>query len=164
MNAKILTRFTGTLLLIESVAFAVCFFVSLAYGDSDMSAFAVSFIISVTLGWLLRRYGDKTKVALTRHDSFVIVTFAWLASTFVGALPYILSGTLPTLTDAFFETMSGFTTTGSTVIDDIDSQPHGILFLEVCNQLGRRFGNCFVYSCNSSVKRNGGDKAFSQQR
>ena len=73
MNAKILTRFTGTLLLIESVAFAVCFFVSLAYGDSDMSAFAVSFIISVTLGWLLRRYGDKTKVALTRHDSFVIV-------------------------------------------------------------------------------------------
>lgn len=74
MNAKILTRFTGTLLLIESVAFAVCFFVSLAYGDSDMSAFAVSFIISVTLGWLLRRYGDKTKVALTRHDSFVIVT------------------------------------------------------------------------------------------
>ena len=128
MNAKILTRFTGTLLLIESVAFAVCFFVSLAYGDSDMSAFAVSFIISVTLGWLLRRYGDKTKVALTRHDSFVIVTFAWLASTFVGALPYILSGTLPTFTDAFFETMSGFTTTGSTVIDDIDSQPHGILF------------------------------------
>ena len=128
MNAKILTRFTGTLLLIESVAFAVCFFVSLAYGDSDMSAFAVSFIISVTLGWLLRRYGDKTKVALTRHDSFVIVTFAWLASTFVGTLPYILSGTLPTFTDAFFETMSGFTTTGSTMIDDIDSQPHGILF------------------------------------
>ncbi len=128
MDTKLITRLTGTLLLIESVAFAVCFFVSLAYGDSDMTAFAVSFLIAITLGLLLRRRGSGAKAALTRYDSFVIVTVSWLASTLVGTLPYILSGVLPSLTDAFFETMSGFTTTGATMIDDIDSQPHGILF------------------------------------
>lgn len=128
MNAKLITRLTGTLLLIESVAFALCVIVSVVYHDSDISAFVVSFLTAITLGFLLRRFGRGAKLVFTRYDSFVIVTASWLASTLVGTLPYILSGALPTFTDAFFETMSGFTTTGATVIDDIDSQPHGILF------------------------------------
>ncbi len=128
MNTKLIARLTGTLLFIESVAFAMCFVVSIIYHDSDIAAFAVSFLTAITLGFLLRRFGRGAKLAFTRYDSFVIVTASWLASTLVGTLPYILSGTLPTLTDAFFETMSGFTTTGATVINDIDSQPHGILF------------------------------------
>lgn len=128
MNAKLITKLTGTLLLIESVAFAVCLVVSVIYRDSDISAFAVSFLVAISLGLMLRRFGRGAKLAFTRYDSFVIVTVSWLASTLVGTLPYILSGALPTFTDAFFETMSGFTTTGSTVMDDIDSQPHGILF------------------------------------
>ena len=128
MNAKLITRLTGTLLLIESVAFALCVIVSVIYHDSDISAFVVSFLTAITLGFLLRRFGRGAKLVFTRYDSFVIVTASWLASTLVGTLPYILSGALPTFTDAFFETMSGFTTTGATVIDDIDSQPHGILF------------------------------------
>ncbi len=128
MNTKLIIRLMGTLLLIESAAFAACFFVSLAYGESDMTAFAISFLIAITLGLLLRRRGSGAKAVLTRYDSFVVVTLSWLSSTLVGTLPYILSGALPNLSDAFFETMSGFTTTGATMIDDIDSQPHGILF------------------------------------
>lgn len=115
-------------MLIESVAFALCLGVSLIYGDSDTTAFAVSLVVTIVFGISLRRYGGKPRVGLTRRDSFVVVTVAWVVSTLVGMLPYILSGTLTDMTDAFFETMSGFTTTGATVIDDIDTQPHGILF------------------------------------
>lgn len=128
MNVRLIARLTGTLLLIESVAFAVCLAMSVIYRDSDIAAFAISLIVAVSLGLLLRRFSRGGERILSRYDSFVIVTVAWLASTIVGAMPYILSGTLPSFTDAFFETMSGFTTTGATMIDEIDSQPHGILF------------------------------------
>ena len=128
MNAQLITKLTGTLLLVESAAFAVCLGVSAWYGDSDTAAFAVSLAASVVLGLLLRHYGGRARTVLTRYDSFMAVTVAWTASTVVGAMPYILSGVLPGFTDAFFETMSGFTTTGATVIDEVDIQPHGILF------------------------------------
>lgn len=128
MNTRLIIRVTGTLLLIESVAFAMCMAVSAIYRDPDVSAFAWTTVLAIVLGILLRRYGRGAGNALTRYDSFVIVTVSWIASTLIGTLPYILSGTIPGFTDAFFETMSGFTTTGATVIDDIDSMPHGILF------------------------------------
>lgn len=128
MSRKFIYRLLGTLFLIESTAFALCLAVSIIYGESDIGAFAVSLLVSVSLGLLLRKSGGKAKMTLTRYDSFAVVTISWVATTLMGTLPYLLSGTLTDFTDAFFETMSGFTTTGSTVIDNIDSQPHGILF------------------------------------
>lgn len=128
MNTRLIIRITGTLMLIESVAFGMCLAVSAIYHDPDISAFAITMVLAIALGILLRRYGKGAGNSLTRYDSFVIVTVSWVASTLIGTMPYILSGTIPGFTDAFFETMSGFTTTGATVIDDIDSMPHGILF------------------------------------
>ena len=137
MNRKLIIRLTGTLLLFESIAFAVCFAISAAYGDSDISAFGFSAIIALSLGMLLRYISRDASAVLTRYDSYVAVTVAWLSSTLIGMLPYILSGALPDVSDAFFETMSGFTTTGSTMIDDIDVQSHGILFWRsVTNWIG----------------------------
>ena len=62
------------------------------------------------------------------REAFAVVTLAWICASGVGALPFWIEGTVPTYTDAFFETMSGFTTTGATVLTDIEGNPRGILF------------------------------------
>lgn len=65
---------------------------------------------------------------ITRRDGYIVVTVSWILFSLFGALPYYISGHIPSFTDAFFETMSGFTTTGTTVIQDIEALPHGLLF------------------------------------
>ena len=148
MNRKLIIRLTGTLLLFESIAFAVCFAISAAYGDSDISAFGFSAIIALSLGMLLRYISRDASAVLTRYDSYVAVTVAWLSSTLIGMLPYILSGALPDVSDAFFETMSGFTTTGSTMIDDIDG-----------DQLDRRPGHSALHAGHPALQRQRRDEA-----
>lgn len=137
MNRKLIIRLTGTLLLFESIAFSLCLVISWLYGDGDISAFGFSALIAASLGLMLRYISRGASNALTRYDSYVTVSVAWLTCTLTGMLPYILSGVLPDIPSAFFETMSGFTSTGSTMIDDLDSQSHGILFWRsVTNWIG----------------------------
>lgn len=128
MNKKLITRLVGTLLLFECFAFVVCLGVSLYYGDSCVIAFMISAIVAFVAGGLLRYGGRNARTSLTRYDSFVVVFVSWLACVIVGMLPYMITGATSNVTDAFFETMSGFTTTGATVIDRVESLPHGILF------------------------------------
>ncbi len=65
---------------------------------------------------------------LGKREGYLIVTFGWIAMTIFGALPFIFYGAIPSYTDAFFETMSGFTTTGATILNDIEILPPGLLF------------------------------------
>ena len=65
---------------------------------------------------------------MSRRDAYLVVTLSWIIFSFFGTLPFIISGYIPSFTDAYFETMSGFTTTGATIIDDVDKLPHGLLF------------------------------------
>lgn len=100
---------------------------ALYYKDGDAGAILVSMIITVSAGviiWLL----TCGTIDLRVREGFVIVTFGWLLASLFGALPFLLSGTITSFTDAFFETMSGFTTTGATILTDIEKLPHGILF------------------------------------
>lgn len=121
-------QLVGTLLLIESIAFAVCLVVSVFYGDSGFMAFAISMIAAFATGFLLRYAGRGARTTLTRYDSFVVVAVSWLASTVMGMLPYLITGCVGSVADAFFETMSGLTTTGATVIDNLDSLPRSVHF------------------------------------
>ena len=73
-------------------------------------------------------YGKGAKTWMTRRDGYCIVTLTWLMFTILGMLPFLMSGEIPSVSGAFFETMSGFTTTGFTVLDHIDSMPKGMLF------------------------------------
>ena len=75
--------------------------------------------------WLITTGAGKS---LQTRDGFIIVTLGWLLFSLFGSLPFILSGTIPSYTDAFFETVSGFTTTGASILNDIESLPHSILF------------------------------------
>jgi len=100
---------------------------ALYYKDGDAGAILSSMIVTVgagIIGWFLTR----GIIDLRAREGFVIVSFGWLLASSFGTLPFLFSGTIPSFVDAFFETMSGFTTTGATILIDIEKLPHGILF------------------------------------
>jgi len=101
---------------------------SLFYGDPDVEAFSLSiFIICSSGGFLYFINRSPEDITLSHREGFFIVAAGWFLAGIFGSLPYMLYGVLPGFTDAFFESISGFTTTGATVITGIDTLPHGIL-------------------------------------
>lgn len=100
---------------------------SLYYGEGDLNAFIAAIIITVSAG-TAAFYLTPRKAEISVREGFAIVTFGWISVAFFGALPAFLSGAIPSFTDAFFESMSGFTTTGASILKDIESLPHGVLF------------------------------------
>ncbi len=113
----------------EGVFLLLAMIVSLIYEESDWWAYLLSASISFVIGriciWLSRM--DKDNRSFTRADSFMIVTLSWVIFSVIGMIPFILIEKMD-LASAFFETMSGFTTTGATVIKDIDSMTHALRF------------------------------------
>lgn len=113
----------------EGVFLLLTMIVSLIYEESDWWAYLLSASISFVIGriciWLSRR--DKDNRSFTRADSFMIVTLSWVIFSVIGMIPFVLIEKMD-LASAFFETMSGFTTTGATVITDIDSMTHALRF------------------------------------
>lgn len=121
-------RVLGVLLFIEAGMFVLCSGISVVYGESDYKYFLYTAGINLLSGALLMFYGRGAENRLSRRDGYCIVTLSWVFFTLFGMLPFYLSGSIDSLTNAFFETMSGFTTTGATILDDIESLSHGMLF------------------------------------
>ena len=128
INFKTIIRIIGILLLLETVMFLVCSSVSFYYRESDMLDFWKAGGITAGIGLLLAALGKGGERQLTRRDGYVLVSFAWVAFSLFGMLPFYIGGYIPDIADVFFETMSGFSSTGATILDDIESLPHGILF------------------------------------
>ncbi|RIJ46092.1 TrkH family potassium uptake protein [Maribellus luteus] len=128
MNLKIIFKVLGLLLVVEGFAMLLTSVVALIYGGNDTVAFLISAGINLGIGALITAATWKAKKDIGKREGFIIVTMVWLVFSFFGSLPYILSGSIPRFTDAFFETISGFTTTGSSILNDIEALPHGILF------------------------------------
>jgi trk system potassium uptake protein TrkH len=102
---------------------------SIYYGTDDIYAVVISAIITSGTGlllWLLTR--KKSGIEITKREGYIIVTLGWIAMSLFGALPFIIHGSIPNYTDAFFETMSGFTTTGASILTDIEAVPPALLF------------------------------------
>lgn len=95
--------------------------------EGDFNGFLITIGISLVFG-VAGLLSSKTKRELRPKDGFLIVTAGWLLFAFIGALPFRFSGFIPSYTDAFFETMSGFTTTGASILTNIEALPHGLLF------------------------------------
>ncbi|MCS6826289.1 MAG: TrkH family potassium uptake protein [Caldilinea sp.] len=100
---------------------------SLYYGESDWPSLLWSAGAAIMTGAVLLRFTDLSEELRVR-EGFAVVSFAWLLFSFFGALPFWLSGAVPSFTDAMFETLSGFTTTGASILTDIEALPHGLLF------------------------------------
>ena len=128
INKKMIFRVLGVLLFIESAMFLLCAAVSLCYGEQDYQYFLYTILLNTLVGGVLLICSRGAENRLTRRDGYCIVTFTWFLFTLFGMLPFYFSGGIPSVTDAFFETMSGFTTTGATILDDIESLSHGLLF------------------------------------
>jgi len=112
-----------------SVTMLIPLICSLYYGEQDWKAFILSFLTTAATGialYLCCKPGQE-QISLGHKEGFIIVTAGWTLAACFGSLPYMIHGVLPTFVDAFFETMSGFTTTGASVIKKIEGLPHGIL-------------------------------------
>ncbi|MDH3972784.1 MAG: TrkH family potassium uptake protein [Deltaproteobacteria bacterium] len=101
--------------------------VSLIYGEQDFSAFLTSLVACMLFGSLLFLFTRRPKREISHREGFAIVAVGWIIVAFFGALPYFLSGALASFTDAFFESASGFTTTGATVVTNIEALNHATL-------------------------------------
>lgn len=127
-------RIIGFLLLIETAMLLCCGAVSLFYKENDLQSFLISSAITTGVGIVMLAIGRGAEKSLNRRDGYVIVSAAWIAFSLFGMLPYYIGGYIPSITDAFFETMSGFSSTGATIMNNIESMPHGILFWRAMTQ------------------------------
>ena len=137
MNQKTIFNILGAQISIIGATLLIPALIALSYSEYDLKGFLLSALISFCIGiplWYFTRH-SKT---LSNKDGFLVVTAAWIVTAVIGALPFYFSGAIPNITDAFFESMSGVTTTGATIIGNpitlpnlpngIESLPHGILF------------------------------------
>ncbi len=128
MNNKIILFILTRLLAVESVIIALSGFISIFYGEQDYYYFFLSAAIGLAISLLIYPFVRNSKKSLGKREGYVVVSFTWLIFSLFGALPFYLSGAIPNYAGAFFETMSGFTTTGASVLNDIESLSHGLLF------------------------------------
>lgn len=129
MNYKVIINIIGFLLILTGILMTTGIPFSLYYGHDDIIAILISSGISITAGtslWYFTKDADRQQ--LGKREGYVIVTLGWLSMALFGSIPFIIYGAVPSFTDAFFETMSGFTTTGATILTDIESMPYGLLF------------------------------------
>lgn len=128
IHKKMTYTVLGHLLWIESVMMLICAGVSLFYKEDDLRAFLYSIGLTAGCGTVLLALGKGYERQLTRRDGYLVVSLAWVVFSLFGMWPFYLSGYIPDLTNAFFETMSGVSSTGATILDDIEALPHGLLF------------------------------------
>lgn len=127
MNPKSIANVFGTLLIVTGCSMLLPLFCSILYREDDFSAFILSIALIIGLGLPLKRF-FRSANELSFRDSMFIATFGWILISAFSTLPFMLHGSIPHFTDAFFEMMSGYTTTGATILTDIETLPHGLLF------------------------------------
>ena len=121
-------KIIGSLLWIEATLMLTCLIVSLIYNGNDILSFIWTILITVSSGLILRLIGHNADNTIGRRDAYFLVAFSWILFSLYGTLPFMLSGYITNFTNAFFETMSGFTTTGASIIDFPEHLPKGLLF------------------------------------
>lgn len=156
------SKIFGILLLIESAFLFLSAGVSAYYrfkcGDTDFQALLYPAIAAFAVGIVLYLIGTFWPKPLSMRDNFIITSVTWIIFTLFGMFPFLIYGTFDNITDSWFEAMAGFTTTGCTTIENVDAQPHGILFWRSIMQwLGGLgiivFSLAFVPSVGKSSKR-----------
>ena len=128
LNFKIISHFLGLLLLCNGGFMLLAALISYIYNDgvtTHITLAGLAVVIAGVIFMLLTRKHDKE---INKREGYIVVTFGWLIMALSGTLPYVFTGAIPSFTNAFFETISGYTTTGSTILQDIESLPKGILF------------------------------------
>jgi trk/ktr system potassium uptake protein len=127
MNYKSIANIFGKLLIITGSSMIFPIICSLFYMEDDLYSITITAIVLVILGFILWRFFRRNQ-DLNIKDGIFIAVFGWILISAVSSLPFVIHGSIPSFTDAFFEMMSGYTTTGATILTDIEVVPHGLLF------------------------------------
>lgn len=127
MNRKIVIKVLGNLLVFEGLLMIPSLLVSLYYRQNDSFAFLISIALMIIIGFIMSKVKDSYN-RIRAKEGLTIVSIGWILASLFGALPFVISGSIPSFVDAFFETISGLTTTGSTLVKDVEALPKGILF------------------------------------
>ncbi len=127
MNIKLTLKTIGQVLLVESALMLIPLAVALLCGGGDAMAILISLVITAAAGELLSLLKPRSD-NLRAREGFAVVALGWILVSFFGCLPFRLHGCIPKLVDAYFETVSGFTTTGATLLTDVEVLPKGLLF------------------------------------
>ncbi len=127
MNYRAIAKSLGMLLCVEAVCMVPPLAVSLIYRQGDWLAFLISIALLLAVGFGLRLIRQRNANIYAR-DGFAIVAVGWLLVSAFGALPFVLSGAIPSVVDALFESVSGFTTTGASILRDVEVLPRGVVF------------------------------------
>ncbi len=127
MNIKLMLKIQGELVLIEALLMIPSLLVALYYGDGDAMAFIWTILPMLLIGLPIHVFVKPKDKNLKLREGFMIVAVAWIILSLCGAVPIMLSGLLPNFFDAFFESASGFTTTGATVMTHFLNQPRGVM-------------------------------------
>jgi trk system potassium uptake protein TrkH len=128
VNYKIITHIMGLLLGVNGVFMLISSIISAVYNDGVFKEMLLSGLVTLIFGGLIMLLTRKHRKEIHKREGYIIVTFGWLIMALAGTIPYLFTGAIPGFTNAFFETMSGYTTTGATILSDIESMPYGILF------------------------------------
>jgi len=128
LNYKIIFHFLGLLLLFNGGFMLLAAIMSFAYKDGATLSISLSGIAVMVIGVLVMLITKNHEKEMNKREGYIVVTFGWIIMALSGTLPYVLTDSIPSFTNAFFETISGYTTTGSTILNDIESLPEGVLF------------------------------------
>ncbi|MFT5438040.1 MAG: trk system potassium uptake protein TrkH [Ulvibacter sp.] len=128
LNYKIIFHLMGLLLTVNGAFILISALVSYLYKDGVALEMLLAGIVGSSIGGFVMLLTIKHRKEINKREGYVIVTFGWIFMSLVGTLPYIFTGAIPSFTNAFFETMSGYTTTGASILNDIESIPKGVLF------------------------------------
>ena len=129
LNYKIIFHLMGVLLLFNGGFMLISALVGYFYDDVSVALGIISSgLITLFLGMLFMFFTRDHKKEIQKREGYIVVTFGWIFMSLSGCLPYLITGAIPSFTNAFFETMSGYTTTGASILNDIEAIPNGILF------------------------------------
>ncbi len=123
MNYSIILYIVGKVMMLESACFLIPAVTSLIYGEHEGMAYFIVGAVSAIIGYLISSKKNFDNVFFAR-EGFVMVALSWIVLSVVGAIPFVLTGEIPNMVDALFETVSGFTTTGASILEDVESLSH----------------------------------------
>lgn len=128
LNYKIIFHFLGLLLLFNGGFMLLSSLVSFLYKDGVSFQIFLAGITTLIVGVLSMIFTRRHKKEMNKREGYIVVTFGWVIMSLSGTLPYVFTDSIPSFTNAFFETMSGYTTTGASILNDIEAVPKGVLF------------------------------------
>lgn len=134
LNIKIIISFLGLTSMLNGLFMLLAVPFSIYHNEPEQWGIFQAGITTIVIGFLLWFFNRKAKKNLGKKEGYLIVTLGWLMLTLTGTLPYVFTNSIPDYTNAFFETLSGYSTTGSSILTDIESMPKGILFWRSATQ------------------------------